>query len=282
MTGSRPARRYFWGNSLPQAVARAARLHQLAPEELAWRQVEKRHGFLKHPRRFVIEVDPEAPRRAGAPSAPAAPPVPPPVPAQRRAPATARSPAAGKSPAAPSPATLAPRRERPPERDPRPPLPAEPPAPPDEDSALAASVAMGRLLRFAGLDLETRVERLADRLELRLEGRDEARLRQLGAGILDDLGHLLPRLVRALSGRQVLCRLDGAGLREAREEELRGLARAAAERALETGVAVDLEPLVAAERRIVHLCLGDDPRVTTESLGQGEKKAIRVAPAARV
>jgi spoIIIJ-associated protein len=270
---SRTGRRYFWGNSLAQAVARAARLHEVAPEELAYRQIEKRHGFLKHPRRYLIEVDPEAPRRGASRPGASEPPRPTP-PSSPPAPRPS-APAAGASGRA-----AAAEPERPPVRERRPPPPGEAPAPPDEDSALAAAVAMGRLLRFAGLELETRVERLADRLELRLEGRDEARLRALGAGLLDDLGHLLPRLVRALSGRQVLCRLDGAGLREAREEELRALAREAAEKVLATGAAVDLEPLPAAERRIVHLCLGDDPRFATESLGQGEKKAIRVSPTA--
>lgn len=78
-------RRFFSGNTLEQAVLQAARHFGLAPEELAYRQIEKRHGFLKGRKRCVIEVSPESPRRGeGAePAAPAgAPTVSEPTPAE--------------------------------------------------------------------------------------------------------------------------------------------------------------------------------------------------------
>jgi spoIIIJ-associated protein len=136
---------------------------------------------------------------------------------------------------------------------------------------------MTRLLRFAGLALEVTVERQPERLDVRLSGADEERLRQIGAGLLDDLGHLLPRLVKSLSGKQVLCRIDGAGIRSAREEELRAVARRAAAEVLRTGQPVLLDPLPAVDRRIVHLTLAEDPRFSTESLGQGVEKSLRIA-----
>jgi len=46
-----------------------------------------------------------------------------------------------------------------------------------------------------------------------------------------------------------------------------------------SGEAVLLEPLSAADRRIVHLALVDDPRVTTESQGMGAEKRIQISPA---
>jgi spoIIIJ-associated protein len=273
-------RRFFWGNTLRQALARAARQFQLAPEDLAWRPVEKRHGFVKHPRRVLVEVDPAAPRREGSAPQPSVtsrsttPPPPRPTPRQAAPPRSERGPE-GVRPAADG------RRggERPaPER--RPSAPFDPPVPPDEESAIAASVALAKLLRFAGLDLEGKIERLADRLEIRLEGADEARLRELGSSTLDALAYLLPRLVKSLSGRNVLCRIDGAGLRDAREEALRKLAREAAERVLATGEPVILDPLPPGDRRIVHMTLADDARLATESLGQGVEKRLRISPAA--
>ena len=36
----RTERRYFWGQTLRQALSRAARVHQIAPEELDYRPVE--------------------------------------------------------------------------------------------------------------------------------------------------------------------------------------------------------------------------------------------------
>ena len=141
-------------------------------------------------------------------------------------------------------------------------------------------MATARLLRFAGLELEAAVDRQPERLEILLSGRDEERLRTLGVLFLDHLGQLLPRLVKSLSGKQVLIRVDGAGLRSSREGALQELAREAARKVLETGEPVSLEPLPPGERRIVHLTLADEPRLTTESLGQGIEKRVRIALAA--
>ncbi len=155
----------------------------------------------------------------------------------------------------------------------------EPFLPPDEESELAAAAAVGRLLALAGLELTAKVERRPDRLVISLSGKDEALLRDLGEEFLDDLEHLAPRAIRGLTGRMVRCRVEGAGLRSAREDELRGLAERAAEQVVASGEAVLLEPLSAADRRIVHLALVDDPRVTTESEGMGAEKRIQISPA---
>jgi spoIIIJ-associated protein len=59
-------RRFFSGNTVQQAIVQAASHYGLEPGELAYRQIEKKHGFLKVRRRAVIEVDPDDPRRAPA------------------------------------------------------------------------------------------------------------------------------------------------------------------------------------------------------------------------
>ncbi|RPH54308.1 hypothetical protein EHM82_07050, partial [bacterium] len=56
-------RRFFSGDSLQQALVQAANYFNLDPQEIAYRSIEKRHGFLKVRRKVVIEVDPDAPRR---------------------------------------------------------------------------------------------------------------------------------------------------------------------------------------------------------------------------
>lgn len=66
-------RRYFAGDTLQQALIQAANYHNLNPEVIAWRAVEKRHGFLKVRRKVLIEVDPDAPRLAPGEVQPAAP-----------------------------------------------------------------------------------------------------------------------------------------------------------------------------------------------------------------
>ncbi|MFI4982468.1 MAG: hypothetical protein ACHQIO_19125, partial [Nevskiales bacterium] len=56
-------RRFFSGDTLQQALVQAANHYHLQPEEIAYHQLEKRHGFTKVRRKFVIEVEPAAPRR---------------------------------------------------------------------------------------------------------------------------------------------------------------------------------------------------------------------------
>ncbi|MEO8196838.1 MAG: R3H domain-containing nucleic acid-binding protein [Thermoanaerobaculia bacterium] len=268
-------RRFFAGSTLPQALMAAARYHGLSPEDLAYRLRDKRHGFVTRTRRFIVEVDPAAPQRTrreerpSAPPAQIAPSAPPPMPAPPPAPAR-KAPPAPPVTSAPAAPTARPRVHGPSH--------AEPFLPPDEESELAASVAVGRLLTLARLDLTVRVERQPDRLLISLGGPDEALLRDLGGEFLDDLEHLVPRAIRGLAGRMVRCKVEGAGLRSAREDELRRLAERGAAEVVASGEAVLLDPLSAADRRIVHLALVDDPRVTTESQGLGPEKRIRIAP----
>lgn len=266
-------RRYFWGQTLAQALMAAARFHRLPPDRIAYRIFEKQHGYLRNPRRFVIVVDPDCP--AGAADFGGSAPAPLPAPEESRKSGlgerSQREPLMVPPTGAPEPTNrLAAERPRPRTGN------DESYLPPDEESRLAAQVATNRLLRLANLDLEARIELSPERLEIRLEGVDEERLRALGSDLLDDLDHLLPRLIKGLSGKLVHCRIDGAGLRSAREESLRALALEGARQALESGEPVLLDPLPAAERRIVHLALAGDPRVGTESLGDGLEKRVRI------
>jgi len=143
---------------------------------------------------------------------------------------------------------------------------------------VAGLEAARRLLQFAGLAVEPEVRVAEDRLEILLTGLDEEKVVARGIALLEELEHLLPRAIHGLSGRMVRCRVDCGGLREAHDRELRELAEREAERALASGEPVLLEPLSSAERRVVHLALRDRTDVSTESLGSGARKRIRIAP----
>lgn len=243
-------RRFFWGQTLSQALARAARHYGLAPERLAYRVRAKRHGYVKHPRAVLIEIDPDAPAREASAS-----PLPEPLSPAPAAPSRRPAPVRASAPSE--------------ERD------DEAWDAPDAESELAAVEATRRLLAFASLELATEISRADDRLQIRLHGADEAALRDGGATLLDAFETLLPRAVISLCGRRVRCRVEGAGVREAREASLRELALEAAERARDAGETL-LDPLPPAERRIVHLALEDAPDVATESLGRGHFKRVRI------
>lgn len=73
--------------------------------------------------------------------------------------------------------------------------------------------------------------------------------------------------------------VDVDGHRRRREEQLRRMARRMADQALQRERTMSLEPMTAAERRIIHLELREHPEVRTESVGEGDKRKVTIIPA---
>lgn len=353
---SEAKRRFFSGDSLQQALVQAANHFNLDPEEIAYRSIEKKHGFIKVRRKVVIEVNPDAPRRekgTAPPAALAAPPAPTPVVPPPVSPAVV---AAGERvheadaprrpeqrPVSDRPTGGGERRERAPRtdrggdsrphrgrRDDRGPrrgersareggpresreraqpasrlpyveerrrepgileagglvtLPDTPrrvserfPAA-EGAQAEAAAKASELLLRIAGLDLTPRVLQGEDRLEVDLAGEDVDWCFADDGELVLAIEHLLPRLIRSLSGEPALVRVDCDNFQEIREERLRSLAQRMAEEVRRFGKPRTLEPMNPADRRIIHVTLADDPHVVTESEGDGYFKRVMIRPA---
>jgi spoIIIJ-associated protein len=73
--------------------------------------------------------------------------------------------------------------------------------------------------------------------------------------------------------------VDASGYRARREATLASIAQRSAERALQLGGPVELEPMTAVERKVVHLALRDYPGVDTTSEGTEPNRFVVVAPA---
>jgi spoIIIJ-associated protein len=73
--------------------------------------------------------------------------------------------------------------------------------------------------------------------------------------------------------------LDAEGYRQRRVEAIQGIAHRTARRALRERRPVELPPMSPAERRIVHLFLQDNPKVTTASEGSGDNRRVKISPA---
>jgi spoIIIJ-associated protein len=73
--------------------------------------------------------------------------------------------------------------------------------------------------------------------------------------------------------------IDVGGYKRRRDERLRQLARRTAERVQRSGMPVELEPMSAAERRVVHMELAEDSSVESESAGEGRDRRVVVYPA---
>lgn len=260
---------FFSGRNVPQALLAAARHFQLAPEEIEYTLRDRDGGFIKSPR-AVIEVDPAAPRRARPVSGPVAAPVAISNPGIVDAPkAQSRSvPKRSGGPAKPSPGGREGRRR-------------EPQGVVSPETLIAARESALLLAGFAGLEVEARVEfdPAASEVRVEFEGADARLLTANQGELLETVDHLLPRLLRGRTGESVLCRVDAAGFRAAREADLQRLALEAAETVRREGRPLALPEMNPAERRIVHLTLEKDPTVATASQGDGFLKSITVSPA---
>jgi spoIIIJ-associated protein len=106
-----------------------------------------------------------------------------------------------------------------------------------------------------------------------------------------DLGLLIGRHGQTIDAIQYLCNavlarqgagisavVDAAGYRARREATLGSLASSAAEQALRTGERVELEPMTAVERKIVHVSLQDFEGVETTSEGTEPNRFVVVLP----
>lgn len=72
--------------------------------------------------------------------------------------------------------------------------------------------------------------------------------------------------------------LDCENYRQRRAETLQALAHRMADKARETGRRVSLDPMNAAERRIVHLALENEPNIKAESYGEDPHRKIVIYP----
>ena len=82
---------------------------------------------------------------------------------------------------------------------------------------------------------------------------------------------------RGISDRKRV-QVDAAGYRERRRELLVGQADRAATRALESGKEIELEPMSASERKVVHDHLLERAGVETFSEGEEPDRCVIVAP----
>lgn len=78
--------------------------------------------------------------------------------------------------------------------------------------------------------------------------------------------------------RRVRVILDAEGYRERRARLLRDIALRAADRAQRYRQPIFLDPMVPAERRVVHMTLADHPGVSTHSVGEGDSRRVVISP----
>jgi spoIIIJ-associated protein len=130
---------------------------------------------------------------------------------------------------------------------------------------------LGRVAQVFDVSGET--EDASDELGLLIGRRGET---------LGSLQYLLNVMVSRRYGDQdTVFGVDIEGYRRRREESLVEMAQRVADEVRETGDVITLEPMPAAERRIIHLALSEEAGVVTESVGRGNDRQVEVMPGER-
>lgn len=178
----------------------------------------------------------------------------------------------------------APREDRPP-REPAPFIPGKPLDELSEKERGTLQEAKGvleELLRLMEVPGTVEVATGGETARLNVRGSDLGILIGRRGEKLASLQHIVNLIVAKREGEYHRIAVDVENYRGRREEQLRDVADRAAKRVVQTGKIIQLEPMPAIERRIVHMALVENPKVRTQSVGVEPNRRIVILPAAKV
>lgn len=95
---------------------------------------------------------------------------------------------------------------------------------------------------------------------------------------LSAIQFLLGQMTSRKAGRRVRVVVDVEGYRDRREKLLREMALRAADRAQRYRQPIFMDPMLPAERRVVHMALAEHASVSTHSIGEGDSRRVVVSP----
>jgi spoIIIJ-associated protein len=155
------------------------------------------------------------------------------------------------------------------------------PAEPVDESELAASVRelLERIVREIGIHARLTIEEDEETVTASFSGRDLGLLIGKHGQTIDAIQYLANAIIfrGQVEDRKAIV-VDAAGYRERRKESLDALAVRSAERVVSDGQRVELEPMTAVERKVVHVRLKDYPGVATSSEGTEPNRFVVIEP----
>lgn len=153
----------------------------------------------------------------------------------------------------------------------------------DDSQALGAHAheyLVGILDRM-GIEATVAVADNDEKIMLNIECDDVERIIGRRGQVVDALQHLVGKMVaQHRSGRGKPIIVDAGDYRAKHVERLESLAKRMGEKAIDSQENVDLTPMTAYDRRIVHMTLADVDGVTTNSEGEGDRRHVVVVPVA--
>jgi len=139
---------------------------------------------------------------------------------------------------------------------------------------------LGKILTSLGFESTVEEHKMEEGVLLEVKADDAGRLIGRQGQTLSDLQYITNRLLFQQDPSTPKVMVDVGGYRAQAREALAKKAKDAAEKVRRWGDTVELEPMSAFDRRVVHQALKDDPDVETHSVEVDgtDKKAILLRP----
>ena len=133
-----------------------------------------------------------------------------------------------------------------------------------------------RIIKMMGMDVEVEAKQHGNELYLEVDQGAGGILIGRRGSTLAALSTIMERVVNRGEGVDVKVFVDVAGYLERRRRALVTMAAKVAEEVRTTGRSVELEPMSAFERKVIHTALHHDKTVRTFSRGEGADRAVVV------
>jgi spoIIIJ-associated protein len=153
------------------------------------------------------------------------------------------------------------------------------PAGPESPLGAQARELVERIAAAIGVECRVQADEDDDAIHVQCSGRDLGVLIGRHGQTIDAIQYVANAVAyRAFPDERKEVIVDAAGYRERRRTILEALAVRSAERAVRSGEPVELEPMTAVERKVVHLRLKEFDGVETSSAGSEPNRYVVVLP----
>lgn len=143
----------------------------------------------------------------------------------------------------------------------------------------ACDFLMGVLERM-GIAADIDVNETDDKIVLEIQTGDPEQVIGRKGQVVDALQHLVSKVVyrerAGEKGKPII--VDAGGYRAKHIERLQGLAQRMAEKAQATQRIVELSPMSAHDRRIIHMVIADIAGLSSRSEGEGDDRHVLIVP----
>ncbi len=145
----------------------------------------------------------------------------------------------------------------------------------DEEADDAAERFLARLMTVFPLELTYQVKKRADIILVIFDGPDKTMLLRNDGSLLLAIQHVLNKI------SPIKVQVDCEFYRKRKEKKLKEYAQRVARQVADSGREEILDLMNPYERRIIHIVANETPGVTSESLGEGFLKKVKIFKVAR-